>query len=226
MPGNSPKRRFIGLFISLVVLLVSYPFFKDNPTGAALGGMTSLLVLGAGVYALRTCRKTRIVVGVLALCALAASLFSLLGQIRGSLYAEISFSAYYAVTTVAVFAEVIRLRRFDMDAILGAVSVYLLIGVAFGSFFDLVETIQPGSFCLHAAAAGEASMGFRPLLFFSFMTLTSVGYGDITPVTELAQSLSILEGVVGVLYIAVLVGGIINAYRPQESRSGTGSNEQ
>jgi hypothetical protein len=208
-----------------VILLVSYPFFGDNPTGAALGGLTSLLVLGAGVYALRACRKSRIVVGVLALCAFVASVVSLLGQVRGSMYSEICFSAYYAVTTVAVFAEVIRLRRFNMDAILGAVSVYLLIGVAFGSFFDLLETIEPGSFRLHDTLAVEATLGFRRLLFFSFMTLTSVGYGDITPVTDLAQSLSILEGVAGVLYVAVLVGGVVNAYRQEESRSGNGQRE-
>ena len=130
---------------------------------------------------------------------------------------EISFTAYYVVTTVAVFMEVIRLRRFNMDSVLGAVSIYLLIGVTFGSLFDLLETIEPGSFRLNAIAAGEATLGFRRLLFFSFMTLTSVGYGDITPVTDHAQSLSILESVAEVLYVAILVAGVVNAYRTDSS---------
>jgi len=56
-------------------------------------------------------------------------------------------------------------------------------------------------------------VGFRRLLFFSFMTLTSIGYGDITPATDQAQSLAILEGVAGVLYVAVLVARVVNAYR-------------
>jgi len=123
--------RFTGLFFSLLIMLVSYPFFGDNATGAALGGLTSLLILGAGVYALRTCRWSWILSGTLALCALGASLLSLLGQVRGSVDTEISFTAYYVVTTVAVFMEVIRLRRFNMDSVLGAVSIYLLIGVTF-----------------------------------------------------------------------------------------------
>ena len=130
---------------------------------------------------------------------------------------EISFTAYYVVTTVAVFMEVIRLRRFNMDSVLGAVSIYLLIGVTFGSLFDLLETIEPGSFRLNAIAAGAATLGFRRLLFFSFMTLTSVGYGDITPVTDHAQSLSILESVAEVLYVAILVAGVVNAYRTDSS---------
>jgi len=57
------------------------------------------------------------------------------------------------------------------------------------------------------------SIGFRLLLFFSFMTLTSIGYGDITPVTDQAQSLAIIEGVLGVLYVAVLIARIVNAYQ-------------
>jgi len=70
---------------------------------------------------------------------------------------------------------------------------------------------------LNAIAAGEATLGFRRLLFFSFMTLTSVGYGDITPVTDHAQSLSILESVAEVLYVAILVAGVVNAYRTDSS---------
>ncbi len=205
--------RFTWLFYSLVIMLASYPSFQDTATGAALGGFTALLILGAGLYAVRGCRRIRVVSGSLALLSLGASILSLAGQTRGSVWTEASFTAFYAVTTVTVLVEVIRLREFDMDAILGAVSVYLLIGFTFGSLYDLLETIEPGSFRASAAAVGEVSMGFRRLLFFSFMTLTSIGYGDIVPVTDRAQSLAILEGVAGVLYVAVLVGGVVNAYQ-------------
>ncbi len=91
-------------------------------------------------------------------------------------------------------------------------SVYLLIGITFGSLYDLVETIEPGSFRLNFYGTDD-TVGFRRLLFFSFMTLTSIGYGDITPATDQAQSLAILEGVAGVLYVAVLVARVVNAYR-------------
>lgn len=205
-------QRFTALFLALVVMLVAYPFFGDDATGAALGGLVSLCVLGAGVWALRACKWSRLATGGLALCALVASLLSLAGQVRGSVWTELCFTAYYGLATIAVFMEIIVARRYDRDTILGAVSVFLLIGVTFGSLFDLLETIAPGSFHLASDTAGGA-LGFRQLLYFSFMTLTSVGYGDVTPATDPARSLAVLEGVAGVLYVAVLVGGVVNAYR-------------
>lgn len=213
MAHTRRRTRFTWLFTALMVMLVAYPYFGDHTRGAALGGVMSLIVLSAGVYALRTQRKTMIVAGIFALLALGAALHSLIGGIRGSVWGEAGFTAYYSFVTVAVFREALRLRGFSRDAILGIVSVYLLIGIAYGSLFDLIETLQPGSFRFNLDLGVEASLGFRSLLFFSFMTLTSIGYGDITPVTAQAQSLAILEGVTGVLYVAVLVARIVNAYQ-------------
>ena len=180
--------RFAWLFLALIIMIASYPSFGDTTTGAALGQITSLLVLGTGVYAIRAHRKTRVASLVLAVVALASSVVSLLFQVRGGIWGEATYTAFYAFATVAVFVEVIRPRRFDADAILGIVSVYLLIGVAFGSLYDALETLHPGSFVLNVSGGTPEHLGFRPLLFYSFMTLTSVGYGDITPVTERAQS--------------------------------------
>ena len=210
--GFYQQTRFTGVFCASVVMLASYPYFHDTATGAALGGITALLLLGTGVYAVGACRKTVIVAGALALFALCNSIYSLLVQSRGSIWTEASFTAFYIFITIAIFSEVIRSRGFQRDSILGIVSVYLLIGITFGSLYDLVETIEPGSFRLNFYGTDDA-VGFRRLLFFSFMTLTSIGYGDITPATDQAQSLAILEGVAGVLYVACLVARVVNAYR-------------
>jgi hypothetical protein len=218
MKKPDQRTRYTWLFFSLIFLIASYPYFSDTTTGTALGALTSLLVLVAGVWAVRAHHKIQIISGVLALTALGASVYSLVGQIRGSIWSESSFTAYYIFITIVVFVEVIRERRFDRDAILGIVSVYLLIGIAFGSLYDLLETIEPGSFVISVEGFADTHIGFRQLLFYSFMTLTSVGYGDITPITDRAQSLAILEGVMGVLYVAVLVGGIVTAYRPRYER--------
>ncbi len=207
------RYRFAWLFCSLLILIASYPLFRDTATGTALGAICSLLVLGTGVRAIGPRRKTQVVGTLLALAAAATVVYPLVRASAGSLPGEIAFTIYYAFLTVAVFVEVLRTWDFDEDSILGIVSVYLLIGVAFGSGFDLLETIEPGSFLLNVERTAHDSVGFRQLLYFSFMTLTSVGYGDLTPVTDRAQSLVILEGVAGVIYVAVLVGGVVSAYR-------------
>jgi hypothetical protein len=152
------------------------------------------------------------------LVTVAASARAFLGGVRGDWVVEASFTAFYAFTTVAVFIEVIRTRRVTSDTMYGAVCVYLLVGVTFGSLYDLVETLQPGSFQINVDTAGLAEIRWRTLIFFSFMTLTTIGLGDVTPTTVQAQSLTLIEGVIGVLYLAVLIARIVGIYarRPSE----------
>ena len=107
---------------------------------------------------------------------------------------EGTFSLFYAFTTGAVFYEVIRARRVTVGIILGGVCVYLLIGVTFGSLYDFLETLRPGSFQFNTEVEPSRAMGWRSLIFYSFMTLTTIGYGDITPATDQTRSLAIIEG--------------------------------
>ena len=104
---------------------------------------------------------------------------------------------------------------FMADTLSGAVSVYLLIGIVFAQLYDLVETLQPGSFSA-AFLEPEASPGWTFLLFYSFMTLTTVGYGDITPATDATRSLAILEGTIGVLYVAILIARLLGSTKSRE----------
>ena len=92
------------------------------------------------------------------------------------------------------------------------VCVYLLIGVTFGTLYDFIETVEPESFRINIPAEGDSKIGWRQLIFFSFMTLTSIGYGDITPVTFQSQSLASIEGVIGVMYVAVLIARMVGIH--------------
>lgn len=207
-----PARRFGLLLIALVALLIGYPYFENTRTGAFLGGVTSLLALTGGVYAARTNRWTFGVALVLALATTAASARAFLGGVRGDAVVEATFSAFYAFMTVAVVFEVIRTRRVTSDTMYGAVCVYLLVGMTFGSLYDLIETLHPGSFQINVDTAGPAEIRWRTLIYFSFMTLTTIGLGDVTPVTTQAQSLVSIEGVMGVLYVAVLIARVVGIY--------------
>jgi len=212
-----PAHRFWLLLIALVALLIGYPYFENTRTGAFLGGVTALAALIGGVYAVRANRWTFRVALVLALATAAASASAFLGGIRGDASVEAIFSAFYAFMTVAVFFEVIAERRVSSDTIYGAICVYLLVGITFGSLYDLVETLHPGSFQINVETAGPAVIRWRTLIFFSFMTLTTIGFGDVTPVTTQAQSLVSIEGVMGVLYVAVLIARVVGIYAGRRS---------
>ena len=204
--------RFWLLLIALMVLLVGYPYFENTRTGAFLGGVTSLLALTGGVWAIRTNRWSFRIALVLALATAAASATAFVGGARGNPVVEATFSAFYAFLTVAVFFEVITTRRVTADTMYGTVCVYLLVGMTFGSLYDLIETLQPGSFQVNVDTGGLVEIRWRTAIYFSFMTLTTIGFGDISPVTAQAQSLVAIEGIIGVLYVAVLVARIVGIY--------------
>jgi hypothetical protein len=207
-----PGHRFWLLLIALVALLLGYPYFENTRTGAFLGGLTALWALIGGVYAVRANRWTFGIALTLALATAAASARAFLGGVRGDAVVEASFSAFYGFTTVAIFFEIIKTRRVTSDTMCGAVCVYLLVGMTFGSLYDLIETLHPGSFQVNVDTAGPPEIRWRTLIFFSFMTLTTIGLGDVTPVTTQAQSLVSIEGVMGVLYVAVLIARIVGIY--------------
>ena len=107
---------------------------------------------------------------------------------------------------VVVLHTVLMSVEVSMDTLYGAIAAYLLIGVVWGMAYDLLEIASPGSFfsLIHVER-----FTWGDFTFFSFVTLTSVGYGDMVPVGGHAKSLAIVESVMGVMYPAVLIGRLI-----------------
>ena len=135
------------------------------------------------------------------------------------LLTTLSTNAFLFSVLVAVFADVIRSKRVTADTIFGAIAVYLLFGVIVAMMFQFLNNISPGSV---VASVGEAKTiverydQFGDILYFSFVTLTSVGYGDLTPIGPAARSLAMFEGVVGQLYLAVLIARLVGIHIAQE----------
>ena len=96
------------------------------------------------------------------------------------------------------------------NRIIGAISVYLLLGVMWSIGYGMVEYAQPGSF--KGLTELLSPLWSPDWIYYSFVTITTLGYGDITPLTQTARSLSYAEAIVGQFYIAVLVAGLVSAY--------------
>ena len=209
---KNPINRFVFLLVALVLLLVGYPYFPYNQFGAFLGGLVSLALLISGTYAMRAQKWAVIVASGLAFLTASASLMAFIKGVRGHPLVEGSFFLFYVFSTIVIFLEVIKSTRITTETIYGVVCVYLLIGVTFGTLYDFIETVEPESFRINIPAEGDSKIGWRQLIFFSFMTLTSIGYGDITPVTFQSQSLASIEGVIGVMYVAVLIARMVGIH--------------
>lgn len=117
-----------------------------------------------------------------------------------------------------VLARILREERVRVDTIVGGICVYLLLGLLFHSIFNVVEFVWPGSFAyagtpLSELAGADASRGrYAGLVYYSFVTLTTLGYGDVVSTWALPQVLSTAEAVTGQLYLAILIASLVGMH--------------
>jgi hypothetical protein len=135
--------------------------------------------------------------------------------------ASISHVGLMTFTAMAILVHLKKYNKVSLDTILGGVCVYLLIGETFTYLFSLVEMIQFGSFLeaghpLQVPPNVHLLLGRRPeLAYFSFITLTTVGYGDILPVAPAARILAVLEALIGQIFLATFLAFLVGNYLAQ-----------
>jgi Ion channel len=106
------------------------------------------------------------------------------------------------------YTAVMRRQRPVGDRIIGAICVYVLIGLAWAKMYEALDGIAPGSFRFPADTAW-ATPGLLRYSYFSFVTLATLGYGDVSPVTVMAGTLAWLEAITGQLYVAITVARLV-----------------
>lgn len=103
-----------------------------------------------------------------------------------------------------------------MADISNAVAIYFLIGIAFGFLYSFIEQIQPGSISFVASNTTDIS---GDMIYFSMITLTTAGYGEMLPVYKIAKVLAMMEASLGVLYIAIMIGKLVSTNTSQKNKN-------
>lgn len=213
------QSRLHGPFLAaLLVLLLAYPLvLKAGYLGAFRAVFAGTLIMA--VVAVGGRRKLLLLAVALAAPAL---LGQLLMHVRGGGLVDettarfsglVAGAAFLAFVTVVILRSVLAAGRVTADKIAGAISVYLLLGLVWSLLFGVVHSLDPSAFSpANADAHTHTPADEYRLVFFSFVTLTTLGYGDITPLTPIAQTLSWMEAVVGQLYLAVLVARLVGLH--------------
>lgn len=207
------RTNFFYLLIALLILLIVIPLADDlNLVSAPIvRGLVFSGLLVIGVWSLRgggryfTVGMAFVVVGVI-LNVIAINMSSPFFQ-----YASIlSLIGFLVVAISFTMKQVAIGTDITANRLVGAICVYILLGVIWAMFYTLVNTISPGSFAGFSPTEG---LGWdSEWLYFSFVTMTTLGYGDILPVSATARGLAYMQAVVGQFYIAVLVAGLVGAY--------------
>ncbi len=208
--------RFTILLGALGTFMCVLPFMSEAGVGAiALRIGTSLLLLAA-VYSVSEKRWPLILAVALALPAIGAQMVpSLLGD-HGTLMVRMGMSAVLLIyITVLISVFLARQEHVSADMILGAINVYLLFAIAFMFLHAFVEVVEPGAYLYQGESLSVALKGHPEvdalafLLYFSVVTLTTLGYGDIIPAIPAARMLCSLEAVIGQLFVAVFIARMV-----------------
>ena len=123
--------------------------------------------------------------------------------------------AFYLIMTLAILASVFRATEVTVEVLAAAVCAYLLMGIGWANLYVVIENLSPGSFT-SGALASEMVGGFENaqdqqghFLYLSLVTLSTLGYGDVTPIQQPARMLAALEAIIGQLFIGVLIARLV-----------------
>ncbi len=207
------RNRCLPLFIALVVLLWAYPFLVTNDTHATIWGLAVFTLLPAiGVVSLAG--VTGIIITFAALSVFIYGAYSINHlEMSDALigWPGLFVVIYYSYSTILVAYAVFRKEAVQPDRIYGGISVYLLIGIVFSVAHHRINEQTPGAYQSTTNGALPTQVfAWHDFLYFSFSTLTTIGYGDLVPMSARARSTSMFEGIIGVLYPAILIAKLVN----------------
>jgi hypothetical protein len=212
------RNRCSLLLLSLCVMILANPLFGSTAMGPKGLSLTLLLVLVVATWALRMGRTTMFVVIVLAILtgAVALSVPDDTHWMRPVAHGVMAL--FTGVVTVALLRYVLDPHLINTDKVFGAVAAYVLIAISFACLFLAMQYVQAKAFHINEVNDLDRKLGWSDAMYFSFTVLTSTGFGEITPVTDMARSLIVIEQVLGVMYVAFLVARLANLYGRVERR--------
>jgi len=203
--------RHAVLLGSLVLLLVALPLVQITMGRSAGFSPMLALVIVAAVFVNSRQRGVFVAAIVLGLAAVAGLGFAEWNEWMGLRIASQLFGlALLGLTTLVMLNSLIHADQVSRDTIVGGICVYLLVGLCFAVTFIILSEVDPSS--LAPIPIDDPARRATKLLYFSFVTLTTLGYGDIVPQSDLAQMFAVAEAVIGQLYLTIFVARLVGLY--------------
>lgn len=209
---------FQYLLLSLVAFMVLQPYMLHGRMGYLLffASEGALLVTGVLAASLVTRWRRGLTLTLAAATALcrAGNFVGLAAEL--DLAAQLVLLVFLVGVTWSLIRTLLEHPTVQRNTLYGAACAYLLVGLSFTALYVVLEHVHPPALAANVAHLGRADLAWADVVFFSFMTLTTVGYGDITPVSPEARLVALFEAVAGVFFLAFLVARLVALYRTDE----------
>jgi hypothetical protein len=206
--------RYAFLWISFFLLLIIQPFIQGTIGMVIFTGLFSLVLI-ASVFSVQQAGRFRFIALVIVLVAIVTRWAALLS---GSSYlvasSYILASGALGLISLLLFMSIFQITEVTTRTLWEGISIYLLIGLAWANIFAFIDAVAPGSF--QDSLNPGVAMTLPTMIYFSFVTLATLGYGDILPTTQQTRGLVIIEVLMGVLYMAILISRLVGAWKPGE----------
>jgi Ion channel len=213
---NYVTDRFFYLLASLLLLVALSPLTGSPDQPKILSEILFTAILLSGIWSVSRKSRDTIVALILAVPMLTTLWLNLWFDNKSlSLASDIASAIFLIYTMAIILGFIFKQQLVTKDVIFASVVVYLVIGVLWSLFYSMFEILAPGSFAFANAEPGTSPLQFS---YFSFVTLTTLGYGDIAPLSPPAKSFAILEAIIGQMYIAVLIARLVGMYAANLTR--------
>ncbi|MGB3778203.1 MAG: potassium channel family protein [Tunicatimonas sp.] len=204
--------RVVYVLLVMVVLQLTYPFSLLGNWQNAVYFSFYVALLASGVYLSSVNRRRMIATTIVAVLNVVVGIPWVMsgGSVVWLALASYSMLILFQVMIIVVLVEYIFVtERVNRDVIFSACTIYLILGNAFTGLYMIIHTLDPEAF---VSSTLDTPLPWQRMVYFSYSTLTTLGYGDITPVSPWAQSISSLEAILGLLYIAIILGRMASRY--------------
>lgn len=214
MFGVFGRGRHLALLISLLLLFLITPFVEAIRYGIVILTIAGAIVLLSGIYAMSERRRLFVITLIGAAATVAINWLMVVLQSEWIAIASDGLTLLLlGLFSIGILDDVLRRGRISADKIRGAICVYLLIGFAWAVGYAIIELINPGSFSGLAEIDPHNYVGrVMQMRYFSFTTLTTLGFGDILPRSPVARTLATLEAMTGQIYLAVLIARLVGLH--------------
>jgi hypothetical protein len=227
MQEQTRKFGFEILLLSLIVLMV-VPGLIPKGEGSFLSSIFLMTILLSSLYLTKTNQRMIWIGAVMVLLIMLTNwpvgLMEEQQRVIANSVLQIMFLGFICIH---IFSFILGARALTSQLIYAALCMYLMMGLLWSFVYTLLIAIDPESIQLASVVHGEESVRdvFSEMYYFSFVTLTTLGYGDILPVSRLARSLATMEAILGQLYLAVVIASLVGIQISSRSHGSKNTNQ-